>query len=403
MIYDLVVVGGGAAGFFAAINSAMLNHNSKIVIIEKSPRVLQKVKISGGGRCNVTNKISKPSELSKNYPRGEDFLEKPFTQFTSTDTVNWFKQQGVSLKTEKDGRIFPISDSSQTIIDCFLDLCTKYKIEIITQTEIKSFQFVDTYWHSITANQTFRSKNLLIATGNSPAFWKELEKNKFSLIAPVPSLFTFTVKDKDITSLQGVSVQQANIKIEGSKYVQTGPVLITHWGFSGPAILKLSSSAARELNELNYNFTILINWLGVPLNILAEQLRNFADSNQKKNIISHNPFKLPTRLWKYLCEKAEVRAFQNWAESGKKTFGKLAALLAEDSYLITGKSTYKDEFVTAGGINLDEINEKTYQHKRQNGLYFAGEVLDIDGFTGGFNFQAAWTSSFLVANALTFK
>lgn len=397
MTYDLVVVGGGAAGFFAAINTAIIHPGAKIIILEKSQRVLQKVKISGGGRCNVTNAISEPVALSKNYPRGEDFLVKPFIEFTSADTIKWFEYNGVLLKTEPDGRIFPTTDSSQTIIDCFLNLCNKLHIEISTSTEVKSFKLTDTIWESIGANNQYFSKNLLIATGSSPAFWKEMERNEFLLVPPVPSLFTFTIEDKTLTSLQGVSIPEGTVSVSGSSFSQSGPILITHWGISGPSVLKLSAIAARHLNSVAYNFPVEISWLNKSAKQIHEELKSLTLTQPKKNIISHNPFQLPSRLWKYLCEKAGVRPFQNWAESGKKTYVALIQVLSADTYKVLGKSTYKDEFVSAGGLDLDEINESSYEHSRIKNLYFAGEVLNIDGFTGGFNFQAAWTSGYLVA------
>lgn len=400
MKYDLVVVGGGAAGFFAAINAAMLKPTLKIIILEKSQRVLQKVKISGGGRCNVTNVISEPSDLVKNYPRGEHFLENPFSEFTSHDTVKWFEKQGIELKAEKDGRIFPISDSSQTIIDCFLDLCKKYKIKIEVSTEVKSFAKTTDYWKVVTTDQIFETEKLLITTGSSPAFWKKLSDDSFGVIPAVPSLFTFTLENKDITQLSGLSVQMAKVSILGSESSKIGPLLITHWGFSGPAILKLSSQAAIELNNLSYKFTLSVNWIAKESDETNAILRSLAVSDGKRNVINHNPFNLPNRLWKFLCDETQIREFQNWAECGKKQFKALTTVLTNNQYFVIGKSTNKDEFVTAGGVNMEDINLKTYEHKSNGNLYFAGEVLNTDGYTGGFNFQAAWTSGFLVARAV---
>ncbi len=401
MINDLVVIGGGAAGFFAAINAAMLNPKLKIIILEKSPKVLQKVKISGGGRCNVTNIISKPQELIKNYPRGEKFLENPFNEFTSKDTVSWFKNQGVDLKVEKDGRIFPVSNSSQTIIDCFLDLCKKYSIIIEVSTDVKSFQQSDNLWTVKTSENGFLTKNILVATGSSPAFLKNLAENSFEIANAVPSLFTFTVGNKEICQLSGLSVSDAKVGILGSGSAKTGPLLITHWGFSGPAVLKLSSHAAVILNDLNYDFILCVNWINRSSTQINESLKNLSSEAGKRNVISHNPFDLPSRLWKFLCNKAEIREFQNWAECGKKQFNNLTAVLSNDTYKVVGKSTNKDEFVTAGGVEMAEINLSTYESISHKGLFFAGEVLNTDGYTGGFNFQAAWTSGFLVAKAIS--
>lgn len=400
MKFDLVVIGGGAAGFFAAINAAMLNPKLKIVILEKSTRVLQKVKISGGGRCNVTNIISEPRELVKNYPRGEQYLENPFTRFTSKDTVTWFKKQGVELKTEKDGRIFPVSNSSQTIIDCFLDLCQNYGITIKVSTDVKSFEKTDDLWTIKSSYNSFLAKNLLVATGSSPAFLNNLLENNFEIVAAVPSLFTFTLENKEICELSGLSVPQAKVGIIGSDSSKTGPLLVTHWGFSGPAVLKLSSQAAIELHNLNYNFTLYVCWLNLSSTETIEFLKNLAKKEGKRNVISHNPFDLPARLWKFICKKAGIREFQNWAECGKKQFNSLVTVLCKDTYKVIGKSTNKDEFVTAGGVEMGGIDLATYASKSHEGLFFAGEVLNTDGYTGGFNFQAAWTSGFLVARAV---
>jgi hypothetical protein len=400
MKYDLMVVGGGAAGFFAAINAAMLNQNLKVIILEKSKRVLQKVKISGGGRCNVTNVISTPRDLIKNYPRGENYLEDPFSRFTSTDTVKWFENQGIDLHAEKDGRVFPKTNSSQTIIDCFLDLCKKYQISVETSIEVKSFKKENNTWVIGTSDGILETKKLLLATGSSPAFWNKLTQSGFNVTSPVPSLFTFTLENKQISQLSGLSVPDAKVSISSSGESKNGPLLITHWGFSGPAILKLSSQSALRLNSLNYQFTLRVNWINQEQSDILLLLKMLAESDGKKNIITHNPMGLPTRLWKFLCDKAEIRQFQNWAECGKKHFKAISEILTDDKYQVTGKSTNKDEFVTAGGLDMEEINLSTYEHKQHNGLFFAGEILNIDGYTGGFNFQAAWTSGFLVAKAI---
>lgn len=403
MTYDVAVIGGGAAGFFAAINIAMEHPQRKIIILEKSTKVLQKVKISGGGRCNVTNSVFEPVALAKNYPRGEHVLLEPFSRFSSNDTKSWFAKQGVPLKTEADGRVFPVTDSSQTIIDCFMNLCSRHKIEIVTSCDIVNYVKTDSHWNLNSAKSgDFECKNLVIATGSSPAFWNKLAKERLNIISAVPSLFTFTANEKEITNLSGLSVPEATVSVKSADFQQTGPLLITHWGFSGPAILKLSASAALFLNEKNYNFELKINWLSADPDKLTEDLKLHAAQNLKKNIYTDNPTALPSRLWKYQVEKHGFQPYQNWAETGKKHYQKLANFLTDDGYKIIGKSTFKDEFVTAGGVDLDEVELTTFAHKADNTLFFAGEVLNIDAFTGGFNFQAAWTIGWIVSRSIRF-
>lgn len=399
MIYDLVVVGGGAAGFFGAINTALENPNYKILIVEKSSKVLQKVKISGGGRCNVTNQIAEPTELIKNYPRGGNELLAAFNKFTSTDTVRWFKKQGVELKIEKDGRIFPVSDNSDTIIQCFLNLCKVLKIEIKTNFDVKKLTSNESDWEIEIKNEAkLSARKVLVTTGSSPNFIDVLDKKGIIIVNAVPSLFTFTIETDLMKELAGNSFPNAEVSIVGCpEYKQKGPLLITHWGFSGPSILKLSSQAALLLNKINYTFEIEINWLGKNSEEVTHQLKNVQLEFPKKQVTSYNALDVSSKFWKKICEISEINSFQNWAETGKKHFKEITKNLTKQRFKVVGKSTFKDEFVTAGGVNLNDVILQTFEHKTFKNLYFAGEVLNIDAYTGGFNFQSAWTTSWIVS------
>ena len=402
--YDIIIIGGGAAGFFAAINAAEINPKLKIIILERGKNVLEKVRISGGGRCNVTHACFTPKELSKFYPRGEKELLGPFHTFCSGDTVEWFENRGVELKIEDDNRMFPTSDSSQTIVDCFAKLVKKYRIEVRTSARVDSIlppNEKNKTWKITAQGVDYQANKLVVAAGSNPSFWQMLAKLGHNIITPVPSLFTFNIKDKRITDLLGLSVEKVTTEISELRQRAEGPLLITHWGMSGPGILRLSAWAARELHDLKYSFTLKINWL---------HLKNFSETKEeidvlkirlsKKDVFTYCPFGLPLRLWKRLCEAANVRENQNWADLNKGQIKDLAMQLIDCQFKVNGKSTFKEEFVTAGGVDLKEIDFKRFESKIHKNLHIVGECLDIDAITGGFNFQAAWTGGYLVAKAI---
>lgn len=403
MTYDLIIVGGGAAGFFAAVNTAEKHPDYKIAILERGRDVLQKVKVSGGGRCNVTHACFEPKQLVKFYPRGEAELLAPFQKFNPTHTIEWFENRGVKIKKEADGRMFPVSDSSQSIIDCLFNAAKKYRVEILTGMRVESIKKLDKIWQVQTQNQDFEAKNLMIATGSDTAIWRLIEHLGLQIIPPVPSLFTFNIKDKRLNELMGVSFENlgVDIKIRQQKFHAEGAGLITHWGLSGPAVLKLSAWAARELNEVQYQFEIQVNWLNnLSKEIIQKQLHSQINQNPKKNVMANAEFGLPIRFWKYICENAEVREFQKWAETGKKHIARLTELLTQSRYQVDGKSTFKEEFVTAGGVDLSEFDFERFATKKYPNLFMAGEVLNIDAITGGFNFQAAWTGGWIISEAI---
>ncbi|MFN3488824.1 MAG: NAD(P)/FAD-dependent oxidoreductase [Emticicia sp.] len=404
-MYDILVIGGGAAGFFAAINAAERNKGLKIAILERGRDVLQKVKVSGGGRCNVTHACFEPEKLVKFYPRGENELLAPFKRFNPTNTIEWFESRGVKIKKEADGRMFPVSDSSQSIIDCLLGAAQQNRIEILTNSRVEHFDYLPTEksnWKlQVAGDRTLYTRKLMIATGSDTAVWALLEKLKIKIIEPVPSLFTFNIKDARISDLMGLSVPKAKVKIIGTKFESEGPLLITHWGLSAPAILKLSAWAARELNEASYKFTVQVNWLSVStLEEVKLHLHKQISEQAKKNVVLNAELGIPIRLWKSLCKAAEIGEFQKWAETGKKHIQRLAEQLTTCKFEVNGKSTFKEEFVTAGGVDLSELDFETYSLKQYPSLFMAGEVLNIDAITGGFNFQAAWTGGWVAAQNL---
>jgi len=401
--YDILIVGGGAAGFFSAINIAENNSNLKIAILERGKEVLTKVKISGGGRCNVTHACFIPNDLVKFYPRGEKELKGPFHQFCSGDTIEWFEKHGVELKIEEDGRMFPVSDSSQTIIDCFLTATKKLGIDILTGQSVQLIFKGDGYWKVDTNQQSFKCDKLVIATGSNPKIWEMMEALGHTIEEPVPSLFTFNIKDARIKDLMGLSAQ-TSVKVKDSKLKASGPLLITHWGMSGPGILRLSAWGARELAAKNYQFTLQVNWLHeTDFEEAITILKNLKEENAKKLLMKFCPFEFPKRLWESLVTASGISAETKWADLSKKQLTDLANQLTNGQFQVNGKSTFKEEFVTAGGIHLKEIDFKTMQSKLHENLYFAGEILNIDAITGGFNFQNAWTGGFLVAKAITEK
>lgn len=406
--YDIIIVGGGAAGFFTAINIAEKNPKLKIAILERGRTVLEKVRISGGGRCNVTHAEFVPKELAKNYPRGEKELIGPFHQFCSGDTIEWFANHGVELKIEDDGRMFPTTDSSQTIIDCFLQAVQQLKIEVLTSQSVQSIFQGNDYWKVETNHNTYSCQKLIMTTGSNPKVWEMLQNIGHSIVPPVPSLFTFNIKDARIKDLMGISAV-ATVKVKGTKLEASGPTLITHWGMSGPGILRLSAWGANLLAEKNYQFTIQVNWLNdATFEETFEKLKELKAVHSKKIISKKSPFDFPNRLWESLVQASGIGTFSTsndsqdvkWGDVSNKQLMALAVQLTNGEFQVNGKSTFKEEFVTAGGIDLKEINFKTMESKLLPNLYFAGEIVNIDAITGGFNFQNAWTSGFILASEI---
>ncbi len=400
----LVVIGGGAAGFFCAINAARLNPTLDVCILEKSNKLLAKVKVSGGGRCNTTHACFELPELVQKYPRGQNFLKKTFHWFNTNDTIEWFASRGVDLKTEADGRMFPTTNDSQTIIDCLLKEADKYKVQVQLQTSVEKITVNDTGVFLLQTNsKTIEANFVCVATGGFPKAhqFEFITSLGHAIEAPVPSLFTFNMPGNPITELMGVSVPEAQVKIAGTKIMATGPLLITHWGMSGPAILKCSAWGARELANLGYAFTIRVNW--IP-SYAEQDLRTAwplirAEQGNTK-VGGRNPFELPNRLWLHLLDLCGIDAGVTWATLTAAAQNKLITALTAFECKVSGKTTFKDEFVTCGGIKLSEIDANTMQSKIVKGLYFAGEIMDIDGITGGFNFQNAWTSGWIAAKSI---
>ena len=408
-MYDLLIIGGGAAGFFTAINCAEKKSDLKIAILEKSKDVLSKVRISGGGRCNLTHAEFLPKNLVKNYPRGEKELLSPFHRFMCGDVMQWFESKGVNLKTEEDGRVFPASNSSQSVINCFMREIKQLKIDLLTNQNVVDFQYINQMWEVRTTIQLFRAKKIVIATGSNPKIWKILSDLGHNIVPPVPSLFTFNTLDKFIKDLAGIAVEARvslfDINGNSLKISNLSPILITHWGFSGPAILKLSAWGARLLAELDYQCILRVNWAvehsesinhGQVVHILQEE-----KIGKGKKLLQNTPlFNLPKRLWIRILEKSNICITTTWAEMNKMQIGSLANTLTQSDFYINGKSVFKEEFVTAGGVVLSEINFKTYESKILKNVYLAGEVLDIDAITGGFNFQNAWTGGFIISESV---
>lgn len=395
--YDIIIIGGGAAGFFTAINIVEMNPKLKVAILERGKNVLEKVRISGGGRCNVTHACFVPNDLVKFYPRGEKELKGPFHQFCSGDTIEWFEKHGVELKIEEDGRMFPVSNSSQTIIDCFLKAAQKLKIDVLTGHSVQELYQGENYWKISTNQEAFSCRKVVMATGSNPKMWELLQNLGHSIIEPVPSLFTFNVKDVRIKDLMGLSTV-ASVKVKKSKLQASGPLLITHWGMSGPGILRLSAWGARELADKKYQFSIQVNWLNeTDFEEAIDLLKTIKEENSKKLVSKYAHFELPKRLWENLVKASGITEETKWADVNKKQLNTLAEQLTNAEFQVNGKSTFKEEFVTAGGIDLKEVNFKTMESKVLPNLFFAGEILNIDAITGGFNFQNAWTGGFIVA------
>ncbi|SEA35817.1 BaiN/RdsA family NAD(P)/FAD-dependent oxidoreductase [Bizionia paragorgiae] len=397
---DIIIVGGGAAGFFTAINAAEKNPQLKIAILERGKDVLTKVKISGGGRCNVTHAEFIPQELVLNYPRGEKELLGPFHTFMTGDTIEWFEKRGVALKIEDDGRMFPVSDSSQTIIDCFLNEAQKHGVEVLTNQPVTSLKPVGKGWEIQTKHELFSCEKVVLATGSNPKMWKVLEQLGHAVAAPVPSLFTFNIKDNRIKNIPGVVVKHVDVKVLNTTLESSGPLLITHWGMSAPSILKLSAYGALELAKMNYKFDIEVNFIGLSFLDAIVSLKTFKQELNKKTVYKFPQFDLPKRLWRELVLAANLAETMRWADLNKQQLEALAKQLTEAVFSVDGKSTFKEEFVTAGGVDLKEIDFKTYESKKHSNLYFSGEILNIDAVTGGFNFQNAWTGAYILAQNL---
>lgn len=400
MTYDVVVIGAGAAGCFSAIIAAETFPGAKIAILEKSQKPLAKVRISGGGRCNVTNVISEPAELAKHYPRGERFLKKAFYAFSSRDMVDWLAAKGIPLRLYSDGCYFPESNSSQTIIDCFLTALQRSDVKIQTGEKVEKIARSGNGWHIHTGSQVLSAKNVIVTSGGMPKLsgFDFLSDIGVEIVPPVPSLFTFNLPDHPVSKLMGI-VSEASVKLAGEKQQYSGPLLITHWGMSGPAILKASAFGARKLADSGYQSDFLVNWSDEnSLQQIAEAIEKMRVSAKK--VLNDCPFPLKSRLWEYLCLRTGVEQDERWNAIGQKKLNKLIEVVGADLYHMSGKTTFKEEFVTAGGVALSQVDPQTMQHKKHDGLFFAGEALDIDGVTGGFNFQSAWTTGYIAGKSV---
>lgn len=399
---QVVVVGGGAAGFFAAIACAESNPAVQVTILERAGEVLGKVKISGGGRCNVCHAEYIPAELAKSYPRGSKALLGPFHRFASGDTVGWFSERGVELKTENDGRMFPVTDSSQTIIDCLRGAASDAGVKVIGKVNIGTVNRNESHKWQLDGSdgQRYEADRILLAPGSSPRIWKQLGELGHTIVPAVPSLFTLNIKDDRLEGLPGIAVE-GEISAEGTKLQESGPILITHWGLSGPAVLRLSAWGARVLADRDHRFVAKVNWVaGFRPEEMETELRKIREEVPRQQVSTHTRFGLPGRLWKRLVSSSGIGESQKWAETGNAHLRELAGQLCAARFQVNGKSTFKEEFVTAGGVKLAEVDFKTMQSKLFPGLYFAGEVLDIDAITGGFNFQAAWTTGWIAGHAM---
>jgi predicted Rossmann fold flavoprotein len=405
---EIAIIGGGAAGFMAAITAAEANPAAQITIYEKQPKVLGKVRISGGGRCNVTHNEPDVALFARQYPRGQHFLRKLMLQFGQPETIAWFEQRGVRLRAEPDGRMFPVSNSSQTVINCLCETASRLGVRVVTGVGLVAFGKLNPdapaspFTLRLSDKSVVQVDRLLIATGGKPkvADYQWIE-GEHEVVQPVPSLFTFNAPGHFLLPLMGVAVPDARVRVVEAKEDWRGPVLITHWGFSGPAVLKLSAICARELADITYWFTVLINWIpDYHEQSCRDTLMALKTTHARKSVQSYNPFGLPSRLWVALCQQVMLLPEVNWADASKTSINELTQLLIACRVDVRGKTTFKEEFVTAGGIALTEINSKTLESKRMPGLYFAGEVLNVDGITGGFNFQNAWTTGYVAGLSL---
>ena len=406
---QLIVIGGGAAGFFCAVNAASQNPELEVKLIEKSNKLLSKVRVSGGGRCNVTHACFSIAEMIKKYPRGEKFLKQAFHHFFTTDTIDWFEKRNVKLKTEADGRMFPESNSSETIINCLLQEANKYNVQILMNREIVKIEKFSSEENKNNFQLVSKDGSVLeadfvcVACGgyHKPDQYNWLTALGHSFESPVPSLFTFNIPKNPISELMGISIENAQVKINGTKLSQSGAILITHWGLSGPVVLKLSAFAAKELSKMGYDFSISINWVSdYHENSLLEKFKIIRHELASKKISNKNPFDLPQRLWQYHLQQCGINTEIRWADLPAKQQNQLAKQLCAQQFHVKGKTTFKEEFVTAGGIKLNEIDANTMQSKIVPNLFFAGEILDVDGITGGFNFQHAWTSGWIAAKEI---
>ncbi|HMW39169.1 MAG: NAD(P)/FAD-dependent oxidoreductase [Saprospiraceae bacterium] len=399
--FDLIVIGGGAAGFFTAICFAEKNPGAAVLILESSNDVLGKVRVSGGGRCNVTHHCFEPSALIQHYPRGQKELRGPFSRFGPAETIQWFESHGVPLKTEEDGRMFPRANTSEAVIKLFKQCCRDHNIQIHCSERVELFRPEDIGWFVKSSRAAYLSNALMVATGSDRRTWDILVSMGHHMIAPVASLYTFNISEKALHELSGISVMKAKVSIRHTNYQAEGPLLITHWGLSGPVILKLSAWAARELMELAYKFDIDINWIALSLEHALEQMQNIRQQHSSKLVLNTPLFSLPQRLWRMLLWRSGMNEESNWQSMSASNLRQLASVLCQDHYKVNGKSTYKQEFVTAGGVDLKEINFKRFESRLHPGLFLAGEILNIDALTGGFNFQAAWTGAWIAAEAMS--
>jgi predicted Rossmann fold flavoprotein len=401
--YDFVVLGGGAAGFFAAVNAARIQPTLRVLILEKTDKLLAKVRISGGGRCNLTHACFDVRDLVRFYPRGQKELTQLFARFNPVDTVAWFESRGVKLKTEADGRMFPVSDDSGSVVDCLLREANRYGVEIRLKSEVESVKPLDKGFLLQTPAGKITTAQLLIATGGHPKkeAYAWLEALGHSIVTPVPSLFTFNLPKHPITALMGVALPQVRVRLPEFKQEQTGPLLITHWGLSGPVVLKLSALAARELAAANYRYRVQLCWLPeMDADLLREMFAHYRKHAAQVKVINRLELDLPSRLKAWMLERAGILPDQRWQETSNKQINRFIDLLLNDVYDAQGKTTFKEEFVTSGGVNRKEIDFRTMESRVLPGLYFAGEVIDIDALTGGFNFQAAWSAGWVVANSI---
>lgn len=401
MPLTLLILGGGAAGFFAAITAAETDGNAQVILLEKSRQLLAKVRVSGGGRCNVTHACFDPALLAQNYPRGGEALRGPFTRFGPRETVAWFESRSVRLKTEPDGRMFPVTDDAQTIVNCLIDSARRAGAEIRTEAGIESVERSESGFEiRLRDGEVVRGDRVLIATGGNRQGHQWAAGLGHTIVPPVPSLFTFNIRDSRLAGLAGVSAAKTELRL--GKRRQVGPTLITHWGLSGPAVLKLSAWGARELHEHGYRAELNVNWLpDYDEAELTRALKETKTEHPRRTILSHTPLPLPQRLWERLAAAAGVAESRRWAELSKSELRGLVDQLLNGKYQIAGKSLFKEEFVTCGGVSLKEVNFKTMESRICPGLYFAGEILDIDGLTGGFNFQSAWTTGWLAGRAMS--